>query len=549
MANINPVVSIDINKELGELQLYKYQPNAIVQVSLNRLKDMLDGKVTIVEPSNPFTYLLETSSLNTAFAVQEFALLTRKLYPRLANTDDDLYLHMSDYDYMGRFSEPSYAKVVFNIMFNDFHLLAYYNASENEYVLKLPRHMKVMVGQYTYILHSAIIIRLSQNGVVDVRFENQDFNNIFPVTTNHINFVIRNVNNNEQYIVFELDLPEVDIEVSDLPVDMTAVFSGSLPFNKDRKFYYFRAFYRQGETWKEMLVTHTNEVYDINTPTCIIKVNTTEHKIGYSIPSVYLNSSAVSGNVRFLVYTTTGYSMVNFADYKIGDFSSEYGDVFPETELDDFTSPLQQITKIIYIQDNVSSGKDGLTFDQLKNAVIDNSIGDRKLPITAKQLEFSSGQINFKIIKDVDVLTNRIYKLETQTPVPKTRYPMTKYNLDILELRTSVEQLREGNNIKAFGEHITVIPQGTVFKSEGGTIHIVSSSEATNLSMMSGSELTAQVNSKNYLSLYYHYILDTSGNTTKLKAYDITKPKVKYTSFKLFNDTARIGINSVTNNL
>lgn len=549
MANITPSVTIDINKELGNLQLYKYQPNAIVQVSLNRLQDMLDGKVAIVEPSNPFTYLLETSCLNTAFAVQEFALLTRKLYPRLANTDDDLYLHMSDYDYVGRFSEPSYARVIFNIMFNDFHLLAHYNAAENEYVLKIPRHLKVMVGSYTYTLSSAIIIRLSQNGVVDVRFENQDYNNIFPVSTNHINFVIRNVNNNEQYIVFELDMPEVDIEVSDFPVDMTSVFTGSVPFHKDRKFYIFRAFYRKGNDWKEMLVTHTNEVYDINTPTCIIKVNTTDHTVRYSIPSVYLNNRMVSGNVRFLVYTTTGYSLVNFSDFKIGDFSVEYGDVFPETELDDFTSPLQQITKIIYIQENVSSGKDGLTFDQLKGAVIDNSIGDRKLPITAKQLEFAANQINFKIIKDVDVVTNRIYKLETQTPVPKTRYPLTKYNLDIMEFRTPVKQLREGNNVKAYGDDITVIPQGTVFRMNADKPEIVSQSEATNLSLLYGAELVAATNSRKYLSLYYHYILDTSGNTAKLKAYDITKPSVKYTSFKTFNDTARIGVNSVTNNL
>ena len=223
--------------------------------------------------------------------------------------------------------------------------------------------------------------------------------------------------------------------------------------------------------------------------------------------------------------------------------------MFAETELHEYTSPLQQITKIIYIQENVSSGKDGLTFDQLKSAVIDNSIGDRKLPVTSKQLEFMAGQINFKIIKDVDVVTNRIYKLETQTPQPKTRYPLTKYNLDIMEFISPIKQLREGNSVKAYGDDITVIPQGTVFRMHADRPVIVSQSEATNLSLLYGPDLVAATNSRKYLSLYYHYILDTSGNTAKLKAYDITKPTVKYVSFKTFNETARIGVNSVTNNL
>lgn len=549
MANIEPSKSINIDKELGTLDIYKYSPNAIVQVTLNRLQDMLDGKVVLLEPSTPFTYLLETTCMNTAFAVQEFAMLTRKLYPRLANNDEDLYLHMSDYDYLGRFSEPSSAKVIFNIMFNDFKTKANYDPVLREYVFKLPRHLKVLIGKYVYLLTSAVVIRLASNDVVDVRFENQDFNNIFPVKTNHINYFIKNVGQTESYISFELELPEVDIEVNDLPVDLTSVFSGELTYKLDRKYYYFRAFYYQDEQYKEMLVTHTNEVYDISVPTCIIKVLPTENKVKYSVPSVYLNSRQVTGNIRVLLYTTTGYNSVNFSDFQIGDFSVEYGDVFPTLELDKYTTALQSITKIVYIQENVNSGKDGLSFEELKSAVIDNSIGDRKLPITAKQLTFSTGQNNFKIIKDVDVVTNRIYKLETQLPPPKTRYPVTKYNLDILEYATTIENLRSGNGVKMYTQDITVINQGTIFKLDSGILSLLTPSQAASLTGLTGSGLITETNRVNYLSVYYHYVIDTSENKTELRAYDLNKPKIKSSSFKSFNETARVSVNTVTNNL
>jgi hypothetical protein len=549
MANIQPNRPIDLNKELGQLELYKYSPNAIVQVTLNRLQDMLDGKVVLLEPSTPFTYLLESTALNTSFAVQEFALLTRKLYPRLANTDEDLYLHMSDYDFLGRFCEPSKARVVFNILFNDFKSKAYFDPIQREYTFKLPRHLKVKVAQYTYLLTSAVVIRLSSNDVVDVRFENQDFNNIFPVNTNHINFFMKRVGQDEQYIAFELELPEVDIEVSDIPVDLTAVFSGELTYNNTRQYYFLRAFFYKDNAWQEMLVTHTNEVYDITKPTCIIRVRPTEHKVSYSVPSVYLNSGMVTGNIRVLLYTSTGHTLVNFSDYQIGDFSVEYGDVFPTLELDKTTTALQTMTKVVYIQDNLSAGKDGLSFDQLKDAVIDNSIGDRKLPITSKQLAFSAAQNNFKIIKDVDVVTNRIYKLETQIPQPVTRYPVTKYNLDIIEFATNIQALRTGNSVKGYGEHITVIPQDTLFKLNSGVLSLLSQPEADRLRQLSGAGLVFEVNTISYLSLYYHHVLDTSDNRTHLRVYDLNKPKVQFSNFKTFNASARLGINTVTNNL
>ena len=222
MADITPTQSLSIQDQLANLELVKYHPSGILQVSLNRLTDMLNGKVEIVDPSNPFVYLLETSALNTAFAIQESTLLTRKLYPRLANSEDDLYLHMSDYDFLGRFSTPSYANVVFNILFNDFKSKATYNPTQKEHVLKLPRHLKVTIGKYRYLLSSAIIIRQTENNVIDVKFENQDFNNMFPITTNYINFAINKVNQEETYLSFVLKLPEIDIDVYDIASDLTS---------------------------------------------------------------------------------------------------------------------------------------------------------------------------------------------------------------------------------------------------------------------------------------------------------------------------------------
>jgi hypothetical protein len=374
MPDITPTNPLNIAKELDKLDLYKYHPNGILNISLNRLTDMLDGKIEITDPSNPFTYLLETSSLNTAFAIQEYTLLTRKLYPRLANNEKDLYLHMFDYDYLGIFSEPAYGHVIFNLLFNDFKTKATYNPIQKEYVLKLPRHLKIVVDKYIFTLTSAIIIRLTETGIIDVKFENQDFNNIFPVETNYINFNLYKVNAEETYINFIIKLPEIDIEPVEIPIEKSKLFKNTLSFNPNRKFYFFRAFYMKNGVWKEMIVTHTDEVYDIYNPTCIIKVLQNEKTIEYYIPPIYLNSNMVESKVKFLIYTTNGYINVNFNDFNISSFTTEYNPVFPDLELDEQTEPLQLISKVIYLHDKIVGGKDNLLFNDIKNAVIENSM-------------------------------------------------------------------------------------------------------------------------------------------------------------------------------
>lgn len=550
MPNITPTNSINIETELDKLALHKYHPNGIFNVSLNRLQDMLDGKVEITDPSNPFAYLLETNCLNTAFAVQEYTLLARKLYPRLANDETDLYLHMSDVDYLGRFAEPAYANVLFNILFNDFQSKAVYDPIQKEYVLKLPRHLKLTVDKYIFTLTSAIIIRLTENGVIDVKFENQDFNNLFPIQTNYINFNLYQLNQNEAYLNFELKLPEIDIEAVEIPVEKSKLFKNTVTFNPARQFYYFRAFYLKDGKWNEMLVTHTDQVYDIYQPTCVVKVLQEEQSVEYYIPPVYIGGTGIGTKVKFLIYTTNGEVNVNFNDYKIADFKDEYNPVFQEDELDAYTEPLQLISKYIYIKDEVIAGKGKMPFVTLKNNVIENSVGDRKLPVTNKQIGYLSDQNNFKLIKDIDVVTNRMFLLECAIPNATTRYPITKFNLDIIEYKTNITDLRlNTNGVIAVNDFVTIIPENTVFEMTDNGLRILDKVEYTQLVSLSDLDLTTEVNTGKYLSTFYHYVLDTSNDQTHLRAYDISKPAVKQINFKEFNPTARVGINTTNTNI
>ena len=91
--------------------------------------------------------------------------------------------------------------------------------------------------------------------------------------------------------------------------------------------------------------------------------------------------------------------------------------------------------------------------------------------------------------------------------------------------------------------------EGTIFEVTNDGIVLLDSTHYTALTSLSGIDLTTEVNSRSYISTFYHYVLDTGDNTTQLRAYDLTKPLIKQVNFKEFNATARVGVNTTNTSI
>jgi len=120
----------------------------------------------------------------------------------------------------------------FNILLNDFTSKAYYDPILQQTILKIPRNYSISVDKYIFTLPSAIIIKQSETGVIDVVYENQTYTNIFPIQTNHIDFNVVKVNQQETYIRFTVPAPEVEIEATEVAVEKSTLFKNTLNFNQ-----------------------------------------------------------------------------------------------------------------------------------------------------------------------------------------------------------------------------------------------------------------------------------------------------------------------------
>jgi hypothetical protein len=105
------MTNVTISNRLGDVSNYKFNPGLIQRAALQRLAEISDGTIDIVDATSPFIFCMETTAVNTAAFMQYAEALTRRQYPAAATTAEDLYLHMSDKDYIGRFAIPCKASM------------------------------------------------------------------------------------------------------------------------------------------------------------------------------------------------------------------------------------------------------------------------------------------------------------------------------------------------------------------------------------------------------------------------------------------------------
>ena len=108
-----------VKKIMDQISVFKNNPAGIQRVVLEHLRNITEGKIDIVDPTNPFVFSLESASVCTAAFMAESETQTRKQYASVSHTEDDLYMHMSDKDYIDRFASPAKTKFKMLIDLNE----------------------------------------------------------------------------------------------------------------------------------------------------------------------------------------------------------------------------------------------------------------------------------------------------------------------------------------------------------------------------------------------------------------------------------------------
>lgn len=535
--------SVSVNTMTEQFRLYKNNPAAIKKVIYDTIESMSANEINVVDPTTPFNMLMESACVLTTAFMQEHEAALRKQYPSMAQTVEDLYLHMSDKDYIDRFASP--AKTKFNLLIDvkELEKKLVLNPATGIRQVTIPKNSEFNIEDTVFSLQYPIDIKQLVHKGYQITYDTSEVSPLQRLETNVVPWSKRVFTvNNQEMLHLEFDVYQFDI----------ASYKGDLltstGYKKRHKFadqfYFARVYFKNNATldqWQEILTTHSDQVYDPQTPTAALKVIGSELEV--TIPQVYLTTGLISGSLRVDIYQTKGALTLLLENYKPSAFSANFI-LIDKSKTTAEVAAFQSMGSVFaYANQTVHGGKNAISFAQLRQRVLSNAIGQKQLPITNVQVNTALENIGFDIVKNVDVITNRQFLATRDLPEPFDDKLITAASASIETFITSIDQLRTHSQVKDNGERVTIVPE-MLFENVNGIIKSVTESEAFNLAAGPKDDLIVAVSQRNFLYTPFHYVLDTTNNNFELRPYYLNGPRTEPIGFVSQNDLTGLQVNT-----
>ena len=530
----------DFKKAIDSLQS---NPIACGSLCLRALEELSEGKVKIIDPSNPFVYLMETSVVLYTNALDRCSNKLNRLYPSNAKSYQDLYRHMSDKDYNNRFSSPGKIPLMFFLELEELKAKAVpLQDGSGDKKLTISRNSQVIASGVKLTFLYPVDIYITPFGTITVKYDVTSKNPLQVISDTVIPHEIRG-NGRSNYLYFQIPVQQLEINSSIFSVTGSQGLKRSIKFND--KFHFLRAFQRNdGEsTWTELTVKHNPLVIDNTKVTVCANVDTIRNTLDLQIPQVYKNTGLLKDNIRVDVYTTQG--EINVPLFNIGSslFKASWRD-HEVTTPTRYAAPMGTFNNYKIASDGtVTGGANGLTFDALRTKVINRSIVTEGYPISFNQLANALENHGFNTILTKDNVTDREF-LATKLINPPTDFGLDTTAIGSLTIThsTSFSKMVENTKSTRVNENqITVLPNA-VYELVDGSLEAVTDVEVDSLLLQRTGAIDVLVNNLNSRKLYYspYFMVHHFANDRYIvKPYRLDKPRVLAKSIE--NENSRIG--------
>lgn len=521
----------------------RYNPSGIQRAVLSHFERVHNGEIDIVDPTNPLVELMEANSVTIGAAFIDAAANNRKQYPSAAQTVEDLYLHMSDKDYINRFASP--AKTTFYLVIDYQELLNALVLDPQTGIKKvtIPRNSEFIIADTSFSLQYPIDIKQLSHDGFSVTYDNTTLSPLQVLTTNVVPYEFRvNANSRAEVMFIEVEVDQFRIEST--VQDLNSINGFNRQYTFTDQFYHARVYTRStatGNLWVEMATTHTDQVYDIGTQTAVLQVVNQNLKV--YIPQIYFTNGMMSGAVRVDIYTTKGELSMVLENYRASAFDAEWKTV-DEDDTNAYVAAFIGIDSMfVYSDKTVSGGKNALTFEELRERVINNSVGDQNIPITNVQINAALENEGFEVVRNVDVVTNRAFLATRALPKPFDEKLITAGATSIEALIVSLQEATQHTSVRNNGERITLTPD-ILYENDNGIIRMIRAAELVEIVGLAPEERARRVNARQFLYTPFHYVFDTTNESFDVRPYYLNHPKGVSMQFVEQNDTTLMHVNT-----
>ncbi len=521
------MTDVTISSMIGDIEKYKFNPVMIQRTALEALRIASNGEINIVDPTNPFIFCLENTATNTAAFMQQNEASTRRLYPSAALTDEDLYLHMSDKDYIGRFATPSSA--IFTIVLSKIELMTRLVLDPLTGIRKItiPRNTEFKIADISFSLQYPVDIRLLNHGGLQIVYNTEKISPLQTLTTNIVDWDEVSDTNNQDYIRFRVEAFQFNIVTS--YNDITSASGFKTDVSIEDYFYHVRCYMQDNlGVYNEIQTTHTQQVYDPYVATAVITV--LDKLVKVTIPIIYINTGLVSGKLRIDVYQTKGNLDMLLGNHNLEDFSANWINIDKKDDTV-YTTPIRNFkTLAIFSTTHVYGGRSALTFLELRSRVIQNAIGAYSLPVTNIQLRTTLEDNGYDVVRNIDTVTNRVYLATRSLPKPADERIITAASASMASVIFKVSEAIGCHGVINNTDSVTFTPD-VIYSNTNGIIKPISLGEFNSINSLSFSQKCKLITSSNYFYSPFHYVMDYSGATFEVRPYYLDSPQIETKSF------------------
>jgi hypothetical protein len=512
-----------------ELREFQVDPIRAISKTLDMIEEDIND-VMVVDASNPLMFILETIAFNASVLRDEQMTKHLRLYPKLANSNSDLYNNLSYKDTKNIFSQPAYCTIRFIINITNFNTVAETNVSNEYKMVSIPELSYISAEGYDFLVTNRIDIKQFNNGLFSIE-QNVSSTDLGVSTLGVLNHFISTTEDGNRMLVFDTVLKQLTRSEVTITVNKTDIYNLKIPLT-DRLHYISAVNKINGDGVK--LEISYSEIMDPNIPTLLVK--TLDNEIEITVPDVYVMNDLISGNVVVSIYTTKG-----VVDYPLNRLTSDKFSIsYNGVEKDEYTAAISRVAIANTALERLNGGTNGKTFEELKRSIITNSIGDTISPVTSAQILDLVSRDGYYAYLLEDTITTRLYIASRTIPIEisnKTRNAKP----DLLYYKTTIIPKDFVNHPMVIVSDTTddrlIIKPYTIFRKGDGIILPLSVDEINNLNNIPNNELIAYLNENELLFSPYSYISSMLNNVYSLRIIDF---RTKIEGFSILSNNTNI---------
>lgn len=437
-------------------------PTIVIDDILTDMESELNGNIIAKEFTSPFHNLLEGSRSLAVDSLVGSSNIIRKKFPSLATTMEDLFFNVHDEVKDNLFAIGGTAPIIFYLNVID---LRQYGIKENDsFIVTIPSGSTITALSTTFTLLNDITVTLKENNTVTVEQKNNDLD----IAINNLGILSSNFYTDEdgiEWIIFETKVKNIIKTTKVVPINHTGNLSVDIPIQF--KYSTITVSYQINDTIYPISVSYSDVYLNENQATALVVLK--DKSVNVTIPKKYLIDKEVTGKLIIDVYETEGEKNLDLSKLRLEDFSLALNN----TGLDIYKSVSKNIIMLNNSRGVLNNGVDSMTFDELKHAVINSTLGDIDVPITSYQIKRKAKMSGYELNILKDTLFERLFIANKSLPIVDTTMIASRPDVFFNNASILLSEDNLNRNIELYKD-LFIIKSGTTFKYDNnGLINIL----------------------------------------------------------------------------